>query len=223
MDCILVSDDENDTVHDLELIDAAEQLEHIPSSTSTQKDELVAVELEIAEIDEEINLLRVKRSQLIERQKHLQKTLDDHRVLTFQGNSIEQWQRTDFAWSPRVTEVLQNIFQIKSFRPWQLETINVSLSNLDCILIMPTGGGKSLCYQLPALISDGITIVVSPLISLVEDQIYALKKLQVDARSLNTSTPRDEQTEIMRILDGKKTNGFNFEDSLSYSRKDCQE
>lgn len=50
----------------------------------------------------------------------------------------------------------------------------------------------------------GITIVVSPLISLVEDQIYALKKLKVDARALNTSTPRDEQTEIMRILDGKK-------------------
>ena len=53
----------------------------------------------------------------------------------------------------------------------------------------------------------GITVVVSPLISLVEDQIYALRKLHVDARSLNTSTPRDEQTEIMRILDGKNSDG----------------
>jgi superfamily II DNA helicase RecQ len=49
----------------------------------------------------------------------------------------------------------------------------------------------------------GITVVVSPLISLVEDQIYSLKNLNIDARALNTSTPRDEQTEIMRILDGK--------------------
>jgi superfamily II DNA helicase RecQ len=87
---------------------------------------------------------------------------------------------------------------------------------------MPTGGGKSLCYQLPGVISDGkilhyfkffqiinfpgITIVVSPLISLVEDQIYALKNLNIDARALNTSTPRDEQTEINRILDGKNSN-----------------
>ena len=52
-------------------------------------------------------------------------------------------------------DFLQKTFHIKSFRVWQLETINVALSNEDCILIMPTGGGKSLCYQLPALISDG--------------------------------------------------------------------
>ena len=100
-----------------------------------------------------------------------------------------------------------------------METINVTLSGLDCILIMPTGGGKSLCYQLPAILTDGkkklfylfkklesclgITIVISPLISLVEDQVYALRNLNIDARSLNTSTSREEQTEIMRILDGK--------------------
>jgi ATP-dependent DNA helicase Q1 len=112
----------------------------------------------------------------------------------------------DFPWSSKVDQVRSEIFKINSFRQWQLETINVTLSNHDCILIMPTGGGKSLCYQLPAIISDGITIVVSPLISLVEDQVYALKNLNIDARSLNTSTPRNEQTEIMRILDGKNSN-----------------
>jgi len=61
----------------------------------------------------------------------------------------------DFSWSSKVNEVRTHIFKINSFRHLQLETINVTLSNHDCILIMPTGGGKSLCYQLPALISDG--------------------------------------------------------------------
>ena len=61
----------------------------------------------------------------------------------------------DFPWSSQVEQVRTEIFKIDSFRQWQLETINVTLSGHDCILIMPTGGGKSLCYQLPALISDG--------------------------------------------------------------------
>ncbi len=61
----------------------------------------------------------------------------------------------DFSWSSKVDEVRTEIFKINSFRHLQLETINVTLSGLDCILIMPTGGGKSLCYQLPAMISDG--------------------------------------------------------------------
>lgn len=61
----------------------------------------------------------------------------------------------DFPWSAKVNEIRTNVFKINSFRHWQLETINVALAGHDCILIMPTGGGKSLCYQLPALISDG--------------------------------------------------------------------
>jgi superfamily II DNA helicase RecQ len=61
----------------------------------------------------------------------------------------------DFPWSLQVEQIRTELFKINSFRQWQLETINVTLSNHDCILIMPTGGGKSLCYQLPAVISDG--------------------------------------------------------------------
>jgi superfamily II DNA helicase RecQ len=66
--------------------------------------------------------------------------------------------KLDFQWSNQVKSVLIKSFKLSSFRDLQLETINVTLSKKDCIVIMPTGGGKSLCFQLPALIDNGVTI-----------------------------------------------------------------
>ncbi|CAF3442463.1 unnamed protein product [Rotaria socialis] len=174
------------------------------NSHTTSNDELIAIELEIVEIDDQINRLRHQRSCLIKRKQQLKVTIEQYQPRTT-GDRNEHWQRTDFPWNSKIDEMRTEIFKIDSFRPWQLETVNVTLAGHDCILIMPTGGGKSLCYQLPAVISDGITIVVSPLLSLVEDQMYALRKLNIDARSLNTSTPRNEQTEILQILDGRNS------------------
>ena len=62
----------------------------------------------------------------------------------------------DFPWSAQLMEVRDNIFNIHSYRPLQLSTMNATLSDQDAILIMPTGGGKSLCFQLPALVSKGL-------------------------------------------------------------------
>jgi ATP-dependent DNA helicase Q1 len=62
---------------------------------------------------------------------------------------------SDFPWSKKVKELLNSVFKLDEFRPLQLETINAALSNEDVLLIMPTGGGKSLCYQLPALVKNG--------------------------------------------------------------------
>ena len=93
-------------------------------------------------------------------------------------------------------EVLYKVFGYKSFRGKQQEIIEHILKGNDALVLMPTGGGKSLCFQIPALCFDGITIVISPLIALMQDQVNALKQLGVRASVLN-STLNPEQSKLV--------------------------
>jgi ATP-dependent DNA helicase RecQ len=100
--------------------------------------------------------------------------------------------------------LLKNIFGYDSFRPLQKEIITHVLSQKDTLVIIPTGGGKSLCYQIPALIFKGLTVVVSPLISLMKDQVEQLQELGVKAVFLNSSLPRETyQHNVEKIKRGE--------------------
>lgn len=98
----------------------------------------------------------------------------------------------------RAQQILREIFGYQQFRPGQQSIIETVLHGRDCLVVMPTGGGKSLCYQIPALVQEGLTLVVSPLISLMKDQVDQLLVNGIAAAYLNSSQPRDVQQQIYR-------------------------
>jgi ATP-dependent DNA helicase RecQ len=93
--------------------------------------------------------------------------------------------------------LLKDVYGYDNFRPLQEEIINRTLDGKDSFVLMPTGGGKSICFQIPALVFNGITIVVSPLISLMKDQVQALKSNGIKADFFNSSISSQEENEVI--------------------------
>ncbi|KAI7503151.1 ATP-dependent DNA helicase [Hortaea werneckii] len=121
-----------------------------------------------------------------------------------QQNEEDSEKHFQFPWSNDVKAVLRERFKLKGFRENQIQAINTTLAGKDAFVLMPTGGGKSLCYQLPSLITSGktrgVTIVVSPLLSLMEDQVQHLNNLRVQAFLLNGESNADAKRHVRDAL-----------------------
>lgn len=104
-------------------------------------------------------------------------------------------------------EILKKYWNYSAFRTQQLEIINNVLDGKDTLALLPTGGGKSICFQVPALMNDGICIVVSPLIALMKDQVFQLKKRNIKAAAIFTGLSFNE---IDIILDNCQFGYYKF-------------
>lgn len=155
------------------------------------------------QLEGEITILKEQRKKITEQLGVLDKEYNRVKSkynLNLSSVQERDWKNDKFAWTENVLKILKDTFKLPDFRDQQLAAINIILSKRDLLLLMPTGGGKSLCYQLPALVSKGLTVVVSPLLSLIEDQLISLKKLNISAYSINSSTSSVDKQVIFKWL-----------------------
>jgi len=106
-----------------------------------------------------------------------------------------------------IHEILKNYWGFDQFRPLQEDIIRSVLDGKDTLALLPTGGGKSVCYQVPALAGDGLCLVVSPLIALIRDQVDGLKNKGIPALSISSGM---SYTEIRKTLMNAANGPFNF-------------
>jgi ATP-dependent DNA helicase RecQ len=102
---------------------------------------------------------------------------------------------------PSAATLLRDVFGFDAFRPGQEEIIHTVATGCNTLAIMPTGGGKSLCFQIPALMREGVTVVISPLIALMRDQVRALKAAGVEAGALTSGNTEEETAEVWQALE----------------------
>ena len=100
---------------------------------------------------------------------------------------------------PHQLQILNDVWGFDGLRPHQEPVIDHVLENESALILMPTGGGKSLCYQLPGMLQPGLTLVVSPLIALMQDQVDDLRTRGVTAAFLNSTLSYDEQRQVLAV------------------------
>ncbi|KAI4997128.1 hypothetical protein ZWY2020_052470 [Hordeum vulgare] len=169
------------------------------------EEELLLVESQLNELQDKIKTLLDQQEELHERQAQLKALLEISKTSRDTSNSapsvaLEDWSGK-FSWDSQADDTRFNVFGISSYRSNQREIINSIMSGKDVLVIMAAGGGKSLCYQLPAVLRDGITLVVSPLLSLIQDQVMGLAALGIPAHMLTSTTNKEIEKFIYKALE----------------------
>lgn len=117
-----------------------------------------------------------------------------------ENHDVNEKSRHDNALVTQLNQQLQQVFGYSSFREGQLEVMLAALEGLDSLVLMPTGAGKSLCYQLPAITSSGLTVVVSPLLSLMQDQVEAMLAMGIPAATLHSGLSPEASMKTLQQL-----------------------
>lgn len=167
--------------------------------------ELLGVEMELQDVQDQVRVLLEQQEKLYERQSELKALLEHNESSrSHRGDeasvSVDNWSGP-FEWDSQADDVRLNLFGISAYRSNQREILNAIMSGRDVLVIMAAGGGKSLCYQLPAVLRKGVALVVSPLLSLIQDQVMGLAALGIKAFMLTSTTNKEDEKFIYKALE----------------------
>ncbi|KAJ1299658.1 hypothetical protein OPQ81_009110 [Rhizoctonia solani] len=180
---------------------------------------LSSLDAELASIDAEIQALQEARRNILQEKGALQRelattraparTLKNAAIASKASGAINYADTSGFEWTDEVKKRMRGVFGIKEFRLCQEGVVNAVMDGRDVVCVMPTGGGKSLTYQLPALLLPGCTLVISPLVALIMDQVMHLRENGIEAVMLTGATRKEETRSIMqRLAQAGKSKGI---------------
>lgn len=159
---------------------------------------------QVERVDAELALVREQLAVLHKREKALlserARIIAEQREVNASDTKPTNYTHNNFLWSSELLRTAQRVFGIESFRSCQEGVCNAVMDRRDVMVVMPTGAGKSLCYQLPALLSEGLVVVISPLISLMTDQVYHLRERGVVCALLSSSMSSTDTQDILQRI-----------------------
>ncbi|KAI0062780.1 ATP-dependent DNA helicase [Artomyces pyxidatus] len=164
---------------------------------------VATLDKEVSHLDDDIRRLQGLRAKCVDEKRDLLRQIEDldsNGIGRGKGKNSETNFFDTFDWSQELRFQMRKVFNIENFRLAQEGVCNANMHGRDIVCVMPTGGGKSLTYQLPAILTPGCTLVISPLISLIRDQILHLVEAKIEAVMITSSTSKAEHSQIIRRL-----------------------